>query len=264
MEPQLSYYYEAVASGSVYEVYDLKKLPAILNVQDAVEEINMSALNDYVLGNSLDNNIDKIRQEDAILHTLSLAYENLHTIPKIIVDELSNNIHILDISHNKIDDLSFLQEMKNLSSLICDHNEISSRTEIPYSPNLELLWLNHCKITELYPWCRKLRISCPNLRFLSLMGNPAIPSYIRGTEFDDYMQYRLFMISSFPHLIHLDEKRVTSNERIEAERLYQRPLYEKLIPVANSYLRKTTEKIGEILSSTPTEFNIIPKSNRII
>lgn len=42
--------------------------------------------------------------------------------------------------------LHFLTEFKKLTSLICDHNNITSSTFIPHMPNLELLWLNHCKV----------------------------------------------------------------------------------------------------------------------
>lgn len=81
-------------------------------------------------------------------------------------------------------------EFKELTSLICDHNNITSTSFIPFMPNLELLWLNHCKIAELYPWAQRLRHSCPNLKYLSLMGNPAAPSYLNGGNFYEYLQYR--------------------------------------------------------------------------
>ncbi|KAK9884664.1 hypothetical protein WA026_007506 [Henosepilachna vigintioctopunctata] len=215
----------------------------------------MTALNDYMLGNSLvSSDGDKILREDAALQRLSLAYENLHTVPNIVVEELADSIQILDISNNRIDDLSFLSKMKKLTSLICDHNSLTSRSELPFLPNLELLWMNYCKIAQLYPWCRNLRGSCPNLKYLSLMGNPAVPSYISSNEFYEYIQYRYFLISLFPRLIHLDEKKITIEERKEAERLYQRPLIDKLLPNANNFLRKTTEKLSDIFSSTPSEF----------
>lgn len=123
-------------------------------------------------------------------YRLSMAYERLQRIPAIILEEIAPYVKILDISHNEFSNLDFLREFKQLHSLICDHNNITSNVELPYLPNLELLWLNHCKINELYPWARKLRQSCPNLKYLSLMGNAAAPSYLNGGNFYEYIQYR--------------------------------------------------------------------------
>ena len=112
-------------------------------------------------------------------------------------------------------------------------------------PKLQLLWLNNNNITELYPFVKNLYDSVPNLRYLCLMGNKAAPSYLNGGTFYDYLQYRLvyffllrvplcyirfirrlFVISWFPRLIHLDDREVTQEQRLEAKRLFKRPLLE--------------------------------------
>ncbi|XP_068623752.1 uncharacterized protein [Battus philenor] len=123
---------------------------------------------------------------------LTLAYENLYEVPRTIVERFSDHVKYLDISHNKIT-------------------------------------LNHCKISSLYPWAGKLKESCPNLEYISLMGNPAAPSYFNGGTFYEYLQYRLFVISKFPSLSHLDDRRVTEDEKAEAHRLYKRPLVERIV-----------------------------------
>lgn len=46
------------------------------------------------------------------------------------------------------------------------------------------------QIVNLYPWIRNVQESCPNLKYLSLMGNPAAPSYLNGGNFYEYLQYR--------------------------------------------------------------------------
>ena len=189
-------------------------------------------------------------------YRLSLAYERLHTMPKLLLHELSPVIKTLDISHNEFENLDFVTEFKQLTMLICDHNNITSTTHIPYMPQLELLWLNHCKITELYPWAKRLQQSCPNLRHLSLMGNPAAPSYFNGGSFYEYLQYRLFIISLFPTLVHLDDKAVTDDQRAESLRLYKRPLLERIAAKTPSnfpiYLRSVTNKVSEILTPIPS------------
>ncbi|XP_037867480.1 leucine-rich melanocyte differentiation-associated protein isoform X2 [Bombyx mori] len=160
---------------------------------------------------------------------LTLAYEWLYEVPRTIVDKFSNHIKYLDISHNKITNLDPLVHFFHLSSLIADHNPITENCALPPLPKLELLWLNHCKIASLYPWVGKLKESCPNLQYLCLMGNPAAPSYFNGGTFYEYLQYRLFIISQFPLLNHLDDRKVTDDQRTEALRLYKRPFLERLV-----------------------------------
>ncbi|KAF5275967.1 hypothetical protein FQA39_LY00763 [Lamprigera yunnana] len=199
-------------------------------------------------------------------HRLSLAYEKLHRMPKLLLNELSPVIKTLDISHNEFENIEFVAEIKHLTMLICDHNNITSMSYIPYMPQLELLWMNHCKISELYPWAKKLQQACPNLRHLSLMGNPAAPSYLNGGTFYEYLQYRLFMISLFPTLVHLDDKAVTDDQRAEAYRLYKRPLLERIASKAPSklpnYFRSVADKVTEIL--TPIPFALTNQRNVII
>ncbi|XP_075976046.1 leucine-rich melanocyte differentiation-associated protein-like isoform X2 [Anticarsia gemmatalis] len=160
---------------------------------------------------------------------LTLAYERLYEIPKTIVERFSDHIKYLDISHNKITNLDALVYFKNLTSLIADDNPITENCHLPPLPKLELLWLNRCKVASLYPWVGKLKESCPNLQYLSLMGNPAAPSYFNGGTFYEYLQYRLFVISQFPSLNHLDDRRVTEDQRLEAQRLYKRPFFERIV-----------------------------------
>lgn len=108
-------------------------------------------------------------------------------------------------------DFYFLRKMTKLSSLICDHNMIYSDVELPYLPNLELCWMNHCDVSivftfkhvvmfcynsfifqlkELLPFCKTLQNSFPNLKYLSLMGNRAVPSVLRGDRIYECQQYR--------------------------------------------------------------------------
>ncbi|XP_063893788.1 leucine-rich melanocyte differentiation-associated protein isoform X1 [Helicoverpa armigera] len=188
---------------------------------------------------------------------LTLAYERLYDIPKTIVERFSDHIKYLDISHNKITNLDALVYFKSLTSLIADDNPITENCYLPPLPKLELLWLNRCQITSLYPWVGKLKESCPNLQILSLMGNPAAPSYFNGGTFYEYLQYRLFVISQFPSLHHLDDRRVTEDQRLEAQRLYKRPFFERIVKPAglsqivnssvtwNTFQNKITTLLGK-------------------
>ncbi|XP_033333211.2 leucine-rich melanocyte differentiation-associated protein isoform X1 [Megalopta genalis] len=164
-----------------------------------------------------------------VIDSLSLAFEQLFYMPFDIIENYANTVHTLDISHNKFSrNLQFLGEFENLTSLNLDHNSIDDYTVFPYMPKLQLLWLNHNNIEELYPFVKNLYESVPNLRYLSLMGNKAAPSYLNGGSFYDYLQYRLYIISWFPHLVHLDDRLVTPEQREEAKRLFKRPFLENL------------------------------------
>ncbi|KAL7300755.1 hypothetical protein TKK_0006732 [Trichogramma kaykai] len=162
--------------------------------------------------------------------SLSLAFENLFHMPYDIIENYGSTIHTLDISHNKFGrSLHFLAEFENLTSLNLDHNNIDSFTTFPFMPKLQLLWLNYNNIEELFPFLKNLHKSLPNLQFLGLMGNKAAPSFINGGNFYDYLQYRLYVISWFPLLDHLDDRAITVEQRLEAKRLFKRPFLEEFL-----------------------------------
>lgn len=54
------------------------------------------------VGDPIEETLDKALNEDAALQRISLAYEDLQTFPKIILDKIADCTKILDISHNKI------------------------------------------------------------------------------------------------------------------------------------------------------------------
>ncbi|CAH1981054.1 unnamed protein product [Acanthoscelides obtectus] len=197
----------------------------------------------------------ELADDDACLQRLSLAYERLHIMPRILLEGLANHVRILDISHNEFDNLDFLSELKVLTSLICDHNNITSDTTIPYLPKLELLWMNHCKISELYPWAKRLSLSCPNLKYLSLMGNAITPTYLNCANIYEKIHYRLFMVSLFRKLVHLDDRAVSNHERNQAQKLYPRSLMERLVTKSQQTmpecLRNVSGKVSEMLQVTP-------------
>ncbi|XP_045465840.1 leucine-rich melanocyte differentiation-associated protein-like isoform X2 [Harmonia axyridis] len=216
----------------------------------------MTALKDYMWGDPIEEALDKALNEDAALQRISLAYEDLQTFPKMILEKVADNTKILDISHNNIKDFSFLSKMTKLRSLICDHNRLYADVELPYMPQLDLLWMNNCDLKELLPFCKTIQNSFPNLKYLSLMGNKAVPSLLRGDKIYDSQQYRIFVISLFPRLIHLDESRVTPEEREEANNIKYKSLMNKYLPSAGNYLKRTTEKLEGLLSSSPSGLKV--------
>ncbi|XP_014217016.1 leucine-rich melanocyte differentiation-associated protein-like [Copidosoma floridanum] len=200
--------------------------------------------------------------------SLSLAFENLFYMPYDIIENYGPTIHTLDVSHNKFSrNLHFLAEFENLTSLNLDHNNIDSITVFPYMPQLQLLWLNNNNIEELFPFLKSLHKSLPNLRYLSLMGNKAAPSYLNGGTFYDYLQYRLFVISWFPKLVHLDDRVITHEQHSEAKRLFKRPFLEGFFEKAPipSCMRYLHEKMSTFVNpiSLPEKLKS-RKSNLIV
>lgn len=194
---------------------------------------------------------------------LTLAYENMEEMPQNLIYNFGSFVRILDLSHNKFSCVDFLAQFENLSSLILDHNELTENSQFPYIPTLHLLWLNHNKICELFPFIRNLNKSFPNLKYLSLMGNVAAPSYLNGGTFYEYLQYRLFVISWFPDLLHLDDRSVTDDQRHEAHRLFKRPFLERISfsGPGSSYLQIIQDKLIHFCVSVERYFPNI-RTNR--
>lgn len=86
--------------------------------------------------------------------------------------------------------LQFLLEFDHLTSLNLDHNIVDEHTVFPYMPQLELLWLNHNGIDNLYPFIKNLHKSLPNLKYLCLMGNNVTSSYLNDGTSYEHLKYR--------------------------------------------------------------------------
>ncbi len=71
-----------------------------------------------------------------------------------------------------------------------DHNLVHSFTRLPLAPRLHTLWINFNQIHTIQPFVGNLARAFPNLRYLSMMGNPAAPGFVNGGSFHDYIVYR--------------------------------------------------------------------------
>ncbi|XP_061179298.1 probable U2 small nuclear ribonucleoprotein A' [Saccostrea echinata] len=167
----------------------------------------------------------------------NLAYQDLDIIPPNLAETEGESLQEIDLTHNKISDLRFLIDFPRLTCLVLDHNSIESHVKIPTSTNLQTLWVNHNKIKNLGLFISTLCKSCPNLKFLSMMNNEAAPSYFNGGTYQQYMDYRHFVIAHFPKLEVLDDKKIEENERSEAKRIYRR----KVSTSKQKSLRKKSE-----------------------
>ena len=89
-----------------------------------------------------------------------------------------------------ISDLRSLYGLSGLTSLVLDCNEVTSHSVFPSIPNLQVLWLNKNKISNLSLFLESAILLFPRLRQLSMMNNPAAPSYFNGGSKQDYLDYR--------------------------------------------------------------------------
>ncbi|XP_071098796.1 leucine-rich melanocyte differentiation-associated protein-like [Haliotis cracherodii] len=154
----------------------------------------------------------------------TLAYLDLVEVPFDLAEKYGGLIEELDLSYNRVTDLRFMSDFPKVSTLILDHNNISCQVKLPPLPELNTLWVNHNKIRNLGVFVATISKTCPNLKFLSMMNNEAAPSYFNGGSYQQYVDFRYYVISKIPTLEALDDKQVTSDERREAERIYRKPI----------------------------------------
>ncbi|XP_030375854.1 uncharacterized protein LOC115625095 [Scaptodrosophila lebanonensis] len=127
---------------------------------------------------------------------ISLAYENLRTIPRRIADKFAAQTKYLDLSHNNFRNLSFLSFFEELHTLILDRNENLDVSTLPYLPSLSILWINNCNISIVSDWIHRIERQCPTLEHLSIMGNPGLCNLP--------IDYRLYCLQVLPNLKYLD------------------------------------------------------------
>ncbi|EDO41853.1 predicted protein [Nematostella vectensis] len=151
---------------------------------------------------------------------ISLAYKELEAIPQTLVEKHSKATRELDLSHNKLTDLRFLHDFEDLNTLVLDNNELNNHIKFPYLEKLETLWANHNNITNLSVFVETVAKSFPNLKYFSMMHNQAAPSYFNGGTYNQYKDYRFYVISHLPNLLVLDDTPITEVEREEARKVY--------------------------------------------
>ena len=87
-------------------------------------------------------------------------------------------------------DPEFIVYFEKLETLVLDHNKVSENVVFPRHDILTTLWLNFNSIGNLFPFADNLSQSFPKLHYLSMMGNPAAPSFVNDGKFHDYLLYR--------------------------------------------------------------------------
>nr|CAB3226504.1 leucine-rich repeat-containing protein C10orf11-like [Phallusia mammillata] len=142
------------------------------------------------------------------------------TVPTFL-ERHATEIEHLNLSHNKIRNLSGLEMFKNLEELNLDNNQIDDSTEFPTLLPLKTLTLNNNHISELEEFLEKLLAAFPRLTYVSLLGNEACPSDVLNPKCTKelYHQYRCIVAYKIPTLKFLDFKNVTDIERAVGYRI---------------------------------------------
>lgn len=98
---------------------------------------------------------------------------------------------MLDLTQNNLSSLTGIERFTKLRELLLDSNRLGDDFTLPPMPSLTTLTLNKNRILDLKTLLAKLRVACPGLTFLSLIGNGACPNgLIYGTSAVEYSRYR--------------------------------------------------------------------------
>lgn len=214
-------------------------------------ESSTSALSASLAASALEQYVP---DEDDAEDELTLVDQNLTALPAEEVRVRGMKLRRIDLSMNKLLSVSSLSwpysapAWPALTELILDKNQLSSLTGLSNSiPSLTTLWLNNNAVSDLELLLDQLEKLAPNLRYLSMMRNPAVPeSYfsdlasptaaggagaagnggggasspnsMQGGDggMESYQRFRLYVIYRLKSLQFLDSTPVTTEERKEA------------------------------------------------
>jgi Leucine-rich repeat (LRR) protein len=133
---------------------------------------------------------------------------------RALMGKFQQTITELDLSHNNLHRLDFLQDLHSLKSLVADNNILFSTSPLPRLPQLTTLTVNANRILDLRSFIANVADCFPNLSYLSMLKNPADP-YFKGSH--HYFNFRVYVLSQLKQLKQLDATPVTPEEREHAK-----------------------------------------------
>ena len=149
---------------------------------------------------------------------LTLSGRSLDSLPFDLLASHASSIVKLDLSDNRLKDLSSLHSLPRLHTLLLDKNRLTSLASLPLLPSLTTLWLNNNALDNLPVTLSHLSTHCPALSYLSVLRNPFTPdAYASESEVESYHRFRLHTLWRLKGLRFLDAQAVTREEREEAE-----------------------------------------------
>ncbi|CAJ0932070.1 unnamed protein product, partial [Mesorhabditis belari] len=126
---------------------------------------------------------------------------------------IDKKLRAIDISQQQLHTLpgAVIEKRLSLEHLIADGNNLNENAlHIPRFPRLKTLSLNANKIRDVSLLLEHLQEACPNLEFLSLIGNPGWPHPIhsQGNDLGPYKKHRHLTARALPRLKFLDSAEV--------------------------------------------------------
>ncbi|XP_076289286.1 leucine-rich melanocyte differentiation-associated protein [Lasioglossum baleicum] len=171
-------------------------------------------------------------------------------IPEGLVGVVGYDCTSLDLSYNELTSITAVKYFDRLQVLILDNNKLRDLRTLPQMPTLTTLSLNNNKISQIDGVLKKIQECCPNLVYVSLLGNPGCPDQLTNpsTDEEDYNRYRLYAIYVLPpSLRFLDSRPVTREERINAEIRGKFSRTIKLVPeLTSKFVSNSMDEIDDI------------------
>lgn len=163
----------------------------MVEIEEDVDLLHPTVL--VAVANRLKNvaNIPSAIDAKSLLY-LNISFNALRTIPPCL-DELKSLEH-LDVSHNKLENLDFIEPLQSLKVLRANSNRLTSILPVSFaSTTLEELWISENKVDWLeFTFLR----DCKRLRILVKRNNPC----------DSKVKLQDFLLHSLPTLQILDDK----------------------------------------------------------
>jgi len=151
---------------------------------------------------------------------LSLAGLDLVAVPQELGEKYGGFVKHLDLSYNSIERLDNLGRFVNLVGLVLDNNNFSNENNnIPKIDSLKTLSVNNNQISDLKQFLETVKSKFPNIKYLSMIKNPACPNEFTGRDSDDYQRYRYYVLHTLRGLKFLDSREVNEEEKKEALRI---------------------------------------------
>lgn len=171
-------------------------------------------------------------------------------VPEGLVGVVGYDCTSLDLSYNELTSITAVKYFDRLQVLILDNNKLRDLRTLPQMPTLTTLSLNNNKISQIDGVLKQIQECCPNLVYVSLLGNPACPDQLTNpsTDEEDYNRYRLYAIYVLPpSLRFLDSRPVTRQERIDAEIRGKFSRTIKLVPeLTSKFVSNSMDEIDDI------------------
>ncbi|XP_012284073.1 leucine-rich melanocyte differentiation-associated protein-like isoform X2 [Orussus abietinus] len=191
--------------------------------------------------------------------------QRVERIPSGLIRVVGSDCLSLDLSFNELTSISAVRDFTCLEELILDNNDLRDLRSLPPMPTIRTLSLNNNKITDIDATLERIRECCPDVSYVSLLGNPGCPDQLTDPTVNDdadYERYRLYAIHVLPpSLRFLDSRPVTKQERLDA-RSRGRFLRTVKLAFQSSPSLLTISPVEEIEASMNVNYTPLPRGVR--